>query len=438
MTGHPGDGRADDGAGASSLAAAAWYLGRDGQQFGPVTESEFHRLFQTGQVLPTDLAWREGYPEWQAVGVIMAQLSPPVAPVASPRVATAPTPVGAARAEPYPTASSGVRPMAAASQPTATAQQPASARPAASARTAAPADAAKVRANRTAERPVAGKRSRRGRIGRGVLWTAIAAFFAITLTAAYLVVAGDKNLLRMATALIPRGAERIVPTAPIGGFARTLDATDSAMQRSALWQVLKKNHAEWYAERVREATEAVVANKSEAEIANLMMQGVVKLRRQYAAEATSAPLPRLKSIAEQFTGNLSRLRAQSIDTCYQFVSAGEGAPAVVALLQAPEHTAALQAQLVATFEAIGEGRRATRIYPQPKPEDYDELVKILEARGWKNADMQLFSDSGALAKASPETVCRLVTEWFESQLAIKDPDTLMRLIVDSLRPVVAG
>ncbi len=275
-------------------------------------------------------------------------------------------------------------------------------------------------------------------IGRGLLWAAIAAFFAITLTAAYLVVASDKNLLRMATALIPGRGEKVTVTAPIAGFARTTEATDQALQKSVLWQVLKKYHGDWYAERVREATEAAVANKSQGEIASAMMQGVVKLRRQYAAEATSAPVARLKSIATLFTANLVRMRAHSIDSCYQFVSAGEGAPAVVTLLQVPEFTSTLQAQLVATFEAIEEGRRATRIYPQPKPEDYDVLVKLLEARGWKNADMQLFSDSGALAKASPETVCRLVTEWFESQLAIDDPDIQLRLIVDSLRPVVAG
>ena len=263
-------------------------------------------------------------------------------------------------------------------------------------------------------------------------------FFALTLGAAYFVVAGDKNLLRMATALIPSFGERIVATAPIGGFAKTPEATDIAMQKSRLWQVLKRNHAEWYAQRVREATEAMQANKTDSEVANLMMQAVVKLRREYAGEATSAPFVRLKSIVTLFTSNLGRMRAQNIDTCYQFVSAGEGAPAVVALLQSPEQTSALQAQLVAIFEAVAEGHKTPRIYPRPKPEDYDTLVTILEERGWKNADMQLFSDSAALAKASPATVCRLVTEWFESQLAIQDPDIQLRLIVDSLKPVVAG
>jgi hypothetical protein len=35
-------------------------------------------------------------------------------------------------------------------------------------------------------------------------------------------------------------------------------------------------------------------------------------------------------------------------------------------------------------------------------------------------------------------VCQLVHDWFGAQLAIKDPDMQLRLLVDSLRPVVAG
>jgi hypothetical protein len=35
-------------------------------------------------------------------------------------------------------------------------------------------------------------------------------------------------------------------------------------------------------------------------------------------------------------------------------------------------------------------------------------------------------------------VCQLVHDWFAAQLAIKDPDMQLRLLVDSLKPVVAG
>ena len=429
MSGHPSgsapEARAEAGAAAAG-SDIAWYLGRDGQQFGPVDDTEFRRLATSGQLLPTDLVWREGFAEWVAVATL-PPMTPP-APVAPPPP-RAPEP-----AVTHPTARATGQPAQARAT---TPERPREGVP----------ERQAAQANGTAriERAPPPKADRRGslrrggrKLGRGLAWTAILVFFAITLGAAYLVVAGDKNLLRIATAMIPSFGDRLVATAPIGGFAKTTEATDAAMQKSLLWQVLKKYHATWYAARVQDATAAMVANKSEAEVANALLQEVVKLRRQFAGDAMSAPTTRLKSIMTLFTANLSRMRAVSVDTCYQFVSAGEGAPAVVAQLQAPEQTSALQGQLAAIFEAVEEGRKTPRIYPKPRPEDYDSLVSILEGRGWKTADMQLFSDSAALAKASPETVCRLITDWFESQLQVTDPDIQQRLIVDSLKPVVAG
>ena len=52
--------------------------------------------------------------------------------------------------------------------------------------------------------------------------------------------------------------------------------------------------------------------------------------------------------------------------------------------------------------------------------------------------MQLFSDERALPRAAPEKVCQLVHDWFAAQLDIKDADMQLRLLVDSLKPVVAG
>ena len=47
--------------------------------------------------------------------------------------------------------------------------------------------------------------------------------------------------------------------------------------------------------------------------------------------------------------------------------------------------------------------------------------------------MQLFSDERALARATPDKVCQLVHDWFAAQLAIKDQDMQLRLLVDSLQ-----
>ena len=52
--------------------------------------------------------------------------------------------------------------------------------------------------------------------------------------------------------------------------------------------------------------------------------------------------------------------------------------------------------------------------------------------------MQLFTDARALARASPEKVCQLVHDWFAAHLDIKDPDMQLRLLVESIKPVVAG
>jgi hypothetical protein len=107
-------------------------------------------------------------------------------------------------------------------------------------------------------------------------------------------------------------------------------------------------------------------------------------------------------------------------------------------MQNPAHARHLQAQLTAVFEAISDGRKAARVYPQPRKTDYDALAADLAKLGWSQADMQLFSDERALAKAEPGKVCQLVHDWFSAQLAIKDPDMQLRLLVDSLKPVVAG
>jgi hypothetical protein len=66
------------------------------------------------------------------------------------------------------------------------------------------------------------------------------------------------------------------------------------------------------------------------------------------------------------------------------------------------------------------------------------LIGELSSRGWTQADLQLFSNEQALGKAPPEKVCKLVKEWFEAQLSIKDTEVQSRLIVDALKPVIAG
>jgi hypothetical protein len=108
---------------------------------------------------------------------------------------------------------------------------------------------------------------------------------------------------------------------------------------------------------------------------------------------------------------------------------------IVGLLQGSPQVVPLQTQMVAIVEAIGDGRRSPRVYQPPRQTDYDLLAVDLGKLGWTKADLQLFSDERALAKAPPDKVCQLVHDWFAAQLAISDADVQQRLLVDSLRPV---
>jgi len=225
---------------------------------------------------------------------------------------------------------------------------------------------------------------------------------------------------------------------PLKGFDGAPEAIDARLQATALWRVLKRDFPDWYAERLKEAAALAAQNKGDAAIGQQMARGLVALRRQNVNYALAASFPRLKAVAATFHANLVALRKQSGETCFDFISQGEASAAVVALLQGSEHVAHLQAQLTAVFEAIADGRKTARVYPQPRKADYDALAADLNKLGWTPADMQLFSDERALARAPPGKVCQLVHDWFAAQLAIKDPDMQLRLLVDSLKPVVAG
>jgi hypothetical protein len=49
--------------------AAEWFYSRDGKNnSGPVTFDQLQALAGSGQLLPTDLVWKEGMPGWQPAG----------------------------------------------------------------------------------------------------------------------------------------------------------------------------------------------------------------------------------------------------------------------------------------------------------------------------------------------------------------------------------
>ena len=387
-----------------------WYLARDGQQFGPISDAELGKFIELGHMQPNDLLWREGFPDWRPAMVVFPPRQQPAGPRPNPQT----------------------RPNADSLQ----------LRPDMD----APADARREGIERE---PVHGGRDeierepRRGRFTRVamVLLVLVALGAVVWFALPY----RDRlwgtigSLSSLATSDAHAVADRkSLQAPPLAGFTDSPETTDTKLQETALWRVIKREFPDWYNQRLTEASELARSSKDPAAIGQQMARRIMELRRQQVAHALAATLPRLKTVASTFYDNLVELRRHSTDACYGFISQGEANPAIVKMLQGSEHTALLQAQLTSVFEAIAEGRKQPRVYPQPQQPDYDKLAADLKKRGWTQADMQLFSSERALAQAAPDKVCQLVHDWFAAQLALDDGEAQMRLLVESLRPVVAG
>ncbi|MGE0702036.1 MAG: DUF4339 domain-containing protein, partial [Hyphomicrobiaceae bacterium] len=87
---------------ADNNQAIEWYLARDGQQHGPVTDAELRKIIELGYLKPSDLVWRQGMAEWglaeQVLDLKAASPPPPsppapepVAPASYPQARRAPT-----------------------------------------------------------------------------------------------------------------------------------------------------------------------------------------------------------------------------------------------------------------------------------------------------------------------------------------------------------
>lgn len=90
-----------------------WYYAKNGAQQGPLPTEELKTRIAMGEVSATDLAWREGMPDWLPVGQIAELKNQPPA-MEAPEVssspaapATSPTPYSAPMASPASTVYSG-------------------------------------------------------------------------------------------------------------------------------------------------------------------------------------------------------------------------------------------------------------------------------------------------------------------------------------------
>ncbi len=213
---------------------------------------------------------------------------------------------------------------------------------------------------------------------------------------------------------------------------------DERFKTSPLWNVVRQEFPDWYGERMREIEQLSLENKPKGEVDKYAMKWLVQLRRENAAAALAASSPKLVNVASAFLLNLQAFKAHSTDACYSFISKGETSPTVVALVESGEKSATMEAQATAIFEAIADGRKTPQTRDRPQKPDYDMLAAELGQLGWSQADLQLFANPQALARAAPERVCQMVQDWFSAHIAIKDQAVQDRLLFETLRPVISG
>jgi GYF domain 2 len=397
-----------------SPALTPWYLARDGQQYGPISDAELAKLDELGYLKPSDLLWRPGFTDWRPAAVV-------VAPRAK-RPDSMPPPLESVGAR----ISGEYRPIAPSEQET------------------GPTRAEAVPLDLEAEDALDAQPQRAGSWLRR---TMAVLFFATTLAAAaFYLYPHRTELAKFAStfkfsekiAAVLGSVDRGSANPPLVGFGDSVEAIDEKLQRSLLWRTAKREFADWYEARVREAAKLRSENQDDRAVAEHMVKSLVELRRLHAPDALSAGLPALKQIAAAFVDNLTRLKQHSIEACYSMITQGESSPLIVNLMRTPEYAGPLLLQLTAIFDAIAEGRKIARVYPAPKRGDYDVLAASLIKRGWSDADLTLFSDAQAFGKAKPEKICQLVHDWFAAQLDLTDAEMQLRLLANALRPLIAG
>lgn len=237
----------------------------------------------------------------------------------------------------------------------------------------------------------------------------------------------------------------IPPTQPTTGPAPSAQETDNVplatidanLQKSQLWRVIKSEFPEWYQERVTEISK-LSNSASETDLSKHLIGKLVALRREHAGQALASSTDSLQSIATAFLANLKSLAGHSTEACYTFISKGETSPAVIALFPKPGYGDAIEGQIAAVFRAVADGRKSPIQRSKAGKPDYDVLAGELTKIGWSKADLGLFSNPQALAKAPPEQVCKMVQDWFTAHISIEDKAIQERLLVETLRPVIAG
>ncbi len=210
------------------------------------------------------------------------------------------------------------------------------------------------------------------------------------------------------------------------------------LMAAKFWTDMRGYDPAW-ASRQEQAIEKLRSEgRPEAERLEFAVSALVDWRRSNADKILTASPEYLRQLARAFITNLKHLVSQNVKACYGFISQGELSPSVLPMYNDPLHLAMLGTQSEAIIAAAGNNNAQTTQYGEPSDDDFKALTQLLFSRGWTESDVKLFSNPSALSSAPESTVCKLVTEWFETQLQMPPGEQQMRLLATSLQPVIRG
>jgi hypothetical protein len=370
---------------------AQWFIAREGTQHGPLSDAEMKKLVELSYLRPTDLIWRQGFPDWR------------------PALAVFPRPQN----EP-----SGAQP----SLGPALSNEPRTGRP------AAPSYEPSLGAtddhfDNDFETPYKSGRGRK---------FAIAAVVLIALgIGGYLSYLNRDTILTMAASMTGGGGFAT-------GSIETPESVDNKLQKTEPWAFAKQEFPDWYKEQIAEVAKLTQQKKTELEITRYLVSELVKFRRTNSDVALAAPSPILRNVAVTFRETLMHLGATNTNSCYQFISHGESSDPIIEIMRKMDTTSPVQRQLNSIFTAVSEGKKSPLKREGKAANDINALTAELKNVGWSEDDIKLFFDPKAFSRAPPERVCQMVQDLFTALLAIKDGDAQDRLLVETLRHVMAG
>jgi hypothetical protein len=385
---------------AGSSPRIEWYLARDGQQHGPLSEAEMRKFVELGHLRPTDLVWRSGFPDWRPAGSVL----PAVGWTQSPTRQQAP-------------AGHGRSDSARESEISIDRDPP-----------------RKTRAGPRARRPksVLAGRALRLLIGLAVLggvgwagWQYRDQLMNQTWA---------KEWLSWPVNAFPSSSGRFTMS-PFAAAGDTAERIDENLQQTALWSLLKQEFPDWYQERITQVERLRAEKRDDAAIGKALAEAVVALRRRNARHGYAASTESLKQVAEAFVDTLTQLAKVGDNVCFGFIAIGE--TAAESTNYGPKQMEPLHRQVTAVFSAIAEGRRSPLAVEQVQEQDYGPLTSELRNLGWGDDEIRMFEDRGQLDKAPAGQVCKLVREWIAAHLALRDATMQRRLLIKSLQPLFA-